>query len=101
MLETTTTLGALTGVGFVGFVPVSFLYGLFAVVLLVSAHQMLARRGDPVDIGIADTPGNWADTLRLHASYNAEDSEDDWDQYHCISRCVLHQPRWRAAIVRS
>jgi uncharacterized membrane protein YfcA len=64
-----TTLGALTGVCFVGLVPVSFLYGLFAVVLLVSAHQMLARRGDPVDIGIADTPGNWADTLRLHASY--------------------------------
>jgi len=40
VLETATTLGALTGVFFIGLVPVSFLYGLFAVVLLVSAQAL-------------------------------------------------------------
>jgi uncharacterized protein len=69
VLETATTLGALTGVLFVGLVPVPLLYGLFAVVLLVSAHQMLARRSDPAGTGMADPPGNWSDRLRLHASY--------------------------------
>jgi uncharacterized membrane protein YfcA len=44
VLETATTLGALTGVFCIGIVPASFLYGLFAVVLLVSAYQMLAPR---------------------------------------------------------
>lgn len=69
VLETMTTLGALTSVAFVGFIPVSFLYGLFAVVLLVSAHQMLTRRSDVVGISTTDRPGDWADRLRLHASY--------------------------------
>ncbi len=69
VLETATTLGALTGVLLAGFVPVSILYALFATVLLVSAQQMLAPRRDPT---AADTDGGgmtWADTLRLHASY--------------------------------
>ncbi len=56
VLETATTLGALTGVFFVGLAPVPFLYGLFAVVLLVSARQMLARRSDPAGTSIADPP---------------------------------------------
>jgi hypothetical protein len=69
VLEIATTLGALTGVFFVGLAPVRFLYGLFAVVLLVSARQMFARRSDPIGTSIAEPPGNWADKLRLHASY--------------------------------
>ncbi len=68
VLETATTLGALTGVLLIGIVPVSWLYGLFAVVLLVSAQQMLARRRDPV--GSEGTgAGGWADLLGLHSSY--------------------------------
>jgi uncharacterized membrane protein YfcA len=47
VLETATTIGALTGVFLAGIAPVSILYFLFAVVLLVSASQMFARRSDP------------------------------------------------------
>ena len=83
VLETATTLGALTGVFFVGLVPVSLLYGLFAVVLLVSARQMLARRSDPAGTSIADPPGNWADRLRLQASYPD----------HLLGRSVAYQVR--------
>ena len=80
-----TTLGALTGVFFVGLASVPFLYGLFAVVLLVSAHQMLARRSDPAGTSIADRAGagNWADKLRLHASYPD----------HLLGRSVTYQVR--------
>src|SRR5258708_25606665 len=45
VLEIATTTGALTGVLLAGIVPVSYLYLLFAVILFLSAHQMLARRG--------------------------------------------------------
>ena len=41
VLETATTLGALTGVFLVGALPVSFLYFLFASILALSAQQML------------------------------------------------------------
>jgi len=44
VLEVATTLGALTGVLLAGILSVSFLYFLFAAVLLVSASQMMARR---------------------------------------------------------
>lgn len=72
VLETATTLGALTGVFLIGIIPVSYLYCLFAAVLLLSARQMLARRADPVVTGIdrackADT--GLAGSLQLHASY--------------------------------
>jgi uncharacterized protein len=68
VLETTTTLGALTGVLLVGVLPVAFLFFLFAVVLLVSAQQMMARRSEPTDAAlIAD--GGWATVLRLHSTY--------------------------------
>src|SRR5690606_2251875 len=46
VLETATTLGALTGVLLIGAIPVEYLYGLFAAILALSAQQMLARRGD-------------------------------------------------------
>jgi uncharacterized membrane protein YfcA len=46
VLETATTMGALTGVLLVGIVPSSYLYSLFTVVLFLSARQMFARRRD-------------------------------------------------------
>lgn len=44
VLEVFTALGALVGVLAVGLAPTSLLYGVFAVVLLVSAVQMIAGR---------------------------------------------------------
>lgn len=68
VLETGTTLGALTGVFLIGIVSTSFLYGLFAVILALSAKQMLARRREIIDT-IASNGKSWATTLRLHSSY--------------------------------
>jgi len=65
VLEVATTLGALTGVLLIGIVPVVFLYVLFALVLALSAQQMLARRQDPVGA----TADRLATRLQLHASY--------------------------------
>jgi uncharacterized protein len=69
VLETATTLGALTGVLLAGVLPVSLLFLLFAVVLLLSAQQMMARRREPV--AALDEAGakSWATALRLHSSY--------------------------------
>lgn len=53
VLETATTLGALTGVFLIGTVSTSALYGLFALILAVSAQQMLARRRE---VAAADAP---------------------------------------------
>ncbi|HZZ09261.1 MAG TPA: sulfite exporter TauE/SafE family protein [Paraburkholderia sp.] len=69
VLETATTLGALTGVFLIGIIPVSYLYFLFAVVLVVSARQMLARRVEQVGTFGEKTGAGWADALKLHASY--------------------------------
>jgi uncharacterized protein len=69
VLEIATTLGALTGVLFAGLLPVSFLYGLFSIVLLVSARQMLVQRHDPISDTVADDDGSWTEKLGLHASY--------------------------------
>src|SRR5580698_7444402 len=44
VLEIATTLGALTGVLLSGIVPVSYLFFLFAAILLLSAQQMFAKR---------------------------------------------------------
>jgi uncharacterized membrane protein YfcA len=69
VLETTTTLGALTGVLLVGIIPTAYLFILFALILALSAQQMLARRGDTVaSATTADTWG-WAGALRLNANY--------------------------------
>ena len=68
VLETSTTLGALTGVLLIGIISTAFLYGLFAIILAVSAQQMLARRREVVYA----EPGNvrsWATVLRLHSSF--------------------------------
>jgi uncharacterized protein len=69
VLETTTTLGALTGVLLVGIIPTAYLFLLFALILALSAQQMLARRGETAGAApTADTWG-WAGALRLDASY--------------------------------
>ncbi|CAB3890709.1 hypothetical protein LMG26858_03714 [Achromobacter anxifer] len=67
VLETATTLGALTGVFLIGIVSTQFLYGLFAVILAVSAQQMLARRREAA--AIAPDAASWATALRLHSSF--------------------------------
>ena len=69
VLETATTMGALTGVLLVGIVPVWYLYLLFAVILFLSAHQMLARRRDPVLASAPAVSGHWSDALGLDSSY--------------------------------
>jgi hypothetical protein len=69
VMETATTLGALTGVFLAGVLPVPFLQVLFAGILLLSAWQMMQRRRQlPVK---ATEPGSrdWATVLRLHAAY--------------------------------
>src|SRR5262245_44776876 len=68
VLETATTLGALTGVLLVGVIPTAYLFILFALILALSARQMLARRGETAGPATADTRG-WAGALRLDASY--------------------------------
>jgi len=68
-LETATTLGALSGVFLFGVIPTSYLFFLFAAILLLSAQQMMARRGDlPGASTVADTE-RWTATLRLNSSY--------------------------------
>lgn len=69
VLETTTTLGALTGVLFSGLIPVSWLFVIFAVVLLVSAWQMLVRRADPLLGAGAQDDSRSRFGARLDSSY--------------------------------
>jgi len=69
VLETATTLGALTGVLLAGVVPVKWLYLLFAAILFLSAQQMFARRSDPLPIGVPAAAGGWTDRLRLDSNY--------------------------------
>src|SRR6266566_8867874 len=70
VLETATTMGALTGVLLVGIVPVPYLYFLFAVILFLSAQQMLARRRDPVLASVPAPACNWSDALELDSRYH-------------------------------
>src|SRR5215831_9800068 len=67
VLETATTAGALSGVLLAGAIPRSYLFLIFGVILLLSAHQMLAKRHDPV---LASTqPPTYRSTWRLESSY--------------------------------
>ena len=68
VLEMATTAGALTGVLLSGIVPVAWLFVLFAVILFLSAQQMLTRRREPVLATSGEDTG-WAGALRLHATY--------------------------------
>jgi uncharacterized protein len=67
VLETATTLGALTGVLLIGIIPATWLFFLFAVIMIVSAQQMFSRRGERVLDSLAAEAG--ADSLRLNSSY--------------------------------
>src|SRR5262249_43264508 len=68
VLETTTTLGALTGVLLVGVIPTAYLFLLFALILALSARQMLARRGETAGAAATADTWGWADAFRLDAS---------------------------------
>jgi uncharacterized membrane protein YfcA len=69
VLETTTTLGALTGVLMVGVIPADYLFILFASILALSAQQMLARRGETAGAAATVDARGWMGALRLDASY--------------------------------
>src|ERR1700722_1374324 len=69
VLGVATTLGGVAGVGLAGMLPVPFLFLLFAVVLLLSAWQMMARRREPTNASENAGSTDWATALRLHSSY--------------------------------
>jgi len=69
VLETGTTLGALTGVLLAGIVPVAALNFLFAGVLVVSAWQMFSRREEHADMSRPIPWRGLAAALDLHSSY--------------------------------
>ena len=69
VLETATTLGAVSGVVLSGLIPVPALYFIFAVILMLSTHQMLARRSDPVAAASAASINSWSAWLRLDSRY--------------------------------
>src|SRR4029077_8621432 len=62
VLETATTMGALTGGLLAGMVPSSYLYALFTVILFLSARQMFARRRDPLLASVPTMTKNWLDS---------------------------------------
>ncbi|EMU9119206.1 sulfite exporter TauE/SafE family protein [Providencia stuartii] len=67
VLETATTIGALTSVFLIGIISTPVLYGLFAIILGLSAKQMLTRRHQTHHV--TSPPTSWASRLQLHASY--------------------------------
>jgi uncharacterized membrane protein YfcA len=68
LLETATTAGALSGVLLLGTIPVSYLFFIFGVILLISAQQMLAKRRDPALAPIPSLTGR-SNTWRLDSTY--------------------------------
>jgi uncharacterized membrane protein YfcA len=87
VLETATTLGALTGVFLAGVLPVPFIQALFAVILLVSAWQMMQRRRQTPAKATESDGRDWATVLRLHATY--PDHGLGRDVYYCVRRVPL------------
>jgi uncharacterized protein len=93
VLETATTLGALTGVLLAGVLSMPFLRVLFAAILLVSAWQMTQRRRPaPVKAPAPAKPTefrgrDWATMLRLHATY--PDHALGRDVYYHVRRLPL------------
>lgn len=81
VLEVATTLGALTGVLLAGIVPVPYLFFLFAIILFVSAQQMLAKRRERQQAGAPGQSCRWATALKLHSSYPDRELARDVD-YH-------------------
>lgn len=72
VLETATTLGALTGVFMMGLIPVPALYGLFSIIMVISAQQMFARRANSTTPPLATMPEGWVGALRLDSTYPIE-----------------------------
>jgi uncharacterized protein len=85
ILETATTLGALSGVMLIGIIPTRFLLSLFAVTLLISAWQMMANRRHPVSKNTEES-GRW-EMLRLNSSY--PDTELGRDVPYRVNRLHL------------
>jgi len=67
VLESATALGAVVGVLMIGVVPERVLYGIFAVVLLVSAVQMFTGRRARSPVGVS------SGHLSLDAAYTDQD----------------------------
>src|SRR5215813_2590877 len=67
LLEVATSLGALSGVLLIGIIPTRFLFMLFAVILLLSAWQMMANRHDSVSRNLEGSD-RWA-KFGLNSSY--------------------------------
>lgn len=77
LLESGTTLGALTGVLLAGVVPVKALYFLFSGILLISAWQMFVRRTEPAVLIDADSARHASLHFGLNASYFDADTGRD------------------------
>jgi len=85
VLETATSLGALSGVLLIGIIPARVLFFLFAAILLLSAWQMLANRGDPLSHKVEGSD-RWR-TLCLNSSY--PDAELGRDVPYRVQRLQL------------
>ncbi|HEY4072169.1 MAG TPA: sulfite exporter TauE/SafE family protein [Herbaspirillum sp.] len=68
VLETATTLGAVSGVLLTGIIPTKFLFLLFAAILLLSAGQMLMRRVESISVNGIGSSLRWP-ARTLGASY--------------------------------
>jgi uncharacterized protein len=75
VLEIATTAGALSGVVLAGAIPTSYLFFIFGTILLLSAHQMLAKRRNPTLAPTSTSTGR--STWRLDSSYPDRELGDD------------------------
>jgi uncharacterized protein len=85
LLETATTSGALCGVFLAGLIPTPYLFVIFALILLLSAQQMLGRRKEslvPPGVGT----GRWS-ALRLDSSYPQR--SPDCEVHYTVQRLPL------------
>jgi uncharacterized membrane protein YfcA len=85
VLEVATTLGALCGVIVGSLISTPVLYFIFAVVLLLSARQMLARRREHLETSSERVVKPW--TLELNSSY--PDGALGRDIHYSIQRLPL------------
>jgi uncharacterized protein len=75
VLEMATTAGALSGVVLAGAIPTSYLFLLFGAILLLSAHQMLAKRRNPIPASTSASSGRFS--WRLDSSYPDHELGDE------------------------
>jgi uncharacterized protein len=67
VLEIATTAGALSGIVLAGAIPTSSLFFIFGIILLLSAHQMLAKRRNPTPASTRVSTGR--SIWRLDSTY--------------------------------